>query len=568
MRLFLHGRYDARMLVDRIKQAEAKDVRETFADTASSTSSLRYYSSLLLSNWNMDEMDAEVVDALKKFLRNPRFDEEEVSHQEEGREEQEDERARPEISKTSSFVFSQTSLTDELSSTSSILTLPPTFTREVVLQNCEGGERLEELIELLMETNTSLVIRYDKQRSLPTHVAKGLLRGAELGQNSCDRCELPSPVSLGGLRSLALKGATLTPLEVTYLRLALPLLPNLETLTIRGNFALFELDRLTTSIVGNDPSNMVKMVESLHQMLLKLPKLRHLDLQQCHLPDELLSDLLDALCPESIVSLNLNGNIAHDESQHVLHRMLSHTHCQLRHLDLSWQRLPYARSNRSILDIGVLVSTVHRGNTSLETLNLSENRLLDQDIAYLSRALVGHPSLRKVSLHDCNIGDEGMLALAYELRRWPEHLTHVHIDGRQRIRSPSRVRKAIFHAVLKNVFLEELALPSELESDSTSWALELNKAGRRALTLGIFPKERLPDCPDPAIECTLYTPVPSFDSQTGTNQMCDALWPKVLERADCVARRETNREKDSINKAASAMYLLLREKAFHSVIRA
>jgi len=560
------------MLLERIKQAQTKDAEETITDTtsssSSSSSSSRYYSSLLLSNWNMDKMDTEVVDALKTFLRTPRLGEEEGLQQEEGREEQEEERPPREISKTSSFSSSQTSLTAELSSTSSILSLPPLFTREVVLQNCEGRERLEDLIELLMETNTSLVIRYDKQRNLPTHVAKGLLRGAELERNDFAGCELPSSVSLGGLRSLTLKGATLAPLEANYLKMALPLLPNIERLTIRGNFTLAELDGQRTSIAGRDPSTMVKVVESLHQTLLKLPRLRHLDLQECHLPDEFLADLLEALCPESIVSLYLNGNVAHEESQHALHQMLSHARCRLRHLDLSWQRLPNARKNRSVLDIGVLLSTLYRQNTSLETLNLSENWLLDEDVAYLARALVGHPSLSTVRLQGCNIGDEGMLALAYELPRWPEHLAHVHIDGKQRIRSPSRIRKAIFHAVLRNVFLEDLALPNELQSDSTSWALDLNKAGRRAILMGIFSRERFQDCPDPAIECTLYTSAPSFDSQTGTNHLCDALWPSVLERADRVARRESNREEVSTNKAASTIYLLLREKRCHAVLRA
>jgi hypothetical protein len=512
----------------------------------------------------MDQIDYAVVEALETFLRTTRENEEDRL---EDQRIEEEELCR-EIPKQLSFSSSETAATDELSSTSTSLSSPPSFAREVVVHNCEGREHLEDLIKLLMETNTSLVIRYDKQRKLPTHVAKGLLVGAELERIHRTSSLSSSSFLTGGLRSLTLKGANLTPPEANYLRMAIPLLQNLESLTIRGNFKLAELDHKETSIVGRDPFTMVKVVETLHQTFLKLPQLQHLDLQQCHIPDEYLADLLEAVCPETIVSLNLNGNVAHEETQHVLSKILSNERCRLRHLDLSWQRLPKARSNRSVLDIGILVSALHNQNNSLESLNLSENRLLDEDVAYLGRALGTHPALGMVRLQSCNIGDEGMLALAYELPRWPEQLKHVHLDGSQRIRSSSNIRRVLFRSVLRNVFLEELALPYELQSQSTSWALDLNKAGRRALILGSLPSERFPDCPDPAIECTLYTSSPSFDSQTGTNHLCDALWPNVLERADRVARKESNREESSTNKAASAMYLLLREKGFNAVLRA
>lgn len=563
MRLFLHGRHNTTMILARMKQAQTTCMER---NTAGLPPTSCCYSSILLSNWNMDEMNPDVVDALEAFLRISQVNEEEGTQQ---YQEIKEERPCQEISKKFSFSSSQTAVTDELSSTSSTLSLPPSFSREVVLHNCEGQERLGDLIKLLMETNTSLVIRYDKQRKLPTHVAKGLLMGAELERNEVGHwTSSSSSLSHGGLRSLTIKGANLTPLEANYLGMALPLLHNLESLTIRGNFKLAELDHKMTSIVGRDPSTMTKVVEILHQTFLKLPRLQHLDLQQCHLPDEFLADLLEALCPETIVSLHLNGNVAHEESQHILHKILSHDRCRLRHLDLSWQRLPNARNNRSVLDIGILANALHKQNSSLESLDLSENRLLDEDVAYLARALVTHPALNTVRLQSCNIDDDGMSALAHEIPQWPEQLHYVHLDGKQRIRSSNSIRTAIFQSVLRNVFLKELALPYELQSQSTSWALDLNKAGRRVLLIEGFPSYRFPDCPDPAIECTLYTSHPSFDSQTGTNHLCDALWPKILERADRIARKEFNEEESSTNKAASAMYLLLREKGFNAILRA
>jgi len=512
----------------------------------------------------MDEIDQTVVDALDTFLRIPHQKEETQQQQEQEQEhqqqyrhhrqhqhqQQQQQQQQPfkEISTSSSFNSSQLSLLSQLSHEES---KTDDSYREIILHNCEGKERLEQLVVLLMKTNSSLTIRYDKQRKLPTHIARGMLRGAEYEHDSFCR-----------LRSLTLKGMTITPLAANFLQMTLPLLPNLEKLTIRGNITLVELDSKGSSIAGPDHSKMVHVVEALHRTLRNLPQLQHLDLQQCHLPDEFLADILEALYPESIRSLNLNGNMAHRESQHILYQILSHRRCRLEHLDMSWQRLPNARRNCSVLDFGVLSSVLANKNTSLKTLNLSENRLLDEDVAHLATALSQHPYLCKVRLQDCRIGDQGMLALARELPKWPEHLKHLHLDGNQKIRNKSMVRNTIFRSLLRNVFLKELALPYEIQSKSTDWALELNRAGRRALLEP--PSER--DCHDPAIECTI-TSAPSFDSQNGTNHICDALWPSVLERADHIARRESNREESSTTKAASALYLLLREKGYHAILQ-
>lgn len=496
----------------------------------------------------MNEMDQRVINALETFLRKTPQNEEDTQQQQKEREsEQEQEQREPcnEIRLSPSFA-SQLSLFSEI-------THEEMPSREVILHNCEGKERLEELVALLMETNTSLTIRYDKQRSLPVQIARGLLRGAEQKHDSLCR-----------LQSLTFKGTTITPLTANYLQMALPLLPNLQNLTLRGNFTLVELDRKKSSIVGNEFAKMVHVVESLHRTLGNLPQLRSLDLQQCHLPDEFLADLLEAVYPESITSLNLNGNMAHRESQQVLYQILSHERCKLEHLDLSWQRLPNAKSNCSVLEFGILSTALAESNSSLETLVLSENRLLDEDVAHLANALTKHPSLGRVRLQDCRISDEGMLALAQQLPRWPEHLNYLHLDGNQNIRKRKLVRESMFRSVLRNVYLKELALPYKIQSENTDWAVELNKAGRRALLQKHAFSER--DCPDPAIECTL-TSAPSFDSQSGTNHLCNALWPRVLERADHIARNETNREESSTTKAASAVYLLLREKGYHAVLQ-
>lgn len=563
MRLFLHGRYNTPMLLERIKQAQKRDADEALSDTppspssvvslSSSLSSSRYYSSLLLSNWNMDDMDQTVVEALETYLRTSHDDTDENPPQEDDDDDDEHDEDEPDKTRPCRTILTQMSFSSQLSLLSEFPHDEPS-PREVILHNCEGKEGLEDLIALLMETNTSLTIRYDKQRNLPIYIAKGLLKGAERKHDS-----------LCKLRSLTLKGTTLTPLTANYLQMALPLLPDLQDLTLRGNFTLHALDKQKVSIVGQERAKMIHVVESLHQTLGNLPQLQNLDLQQCHLPDEFLADLLEAVYPETIRTLNLNGNMAHRESQNVLYQILSHERCQLKDLDMSWQRLPNAHRNYSVLEFGILASVLAEShNTSLETLNLSENRLLDDDVSQLAHALSKHSSLRTVRLQGCRISDRGMLAIARELPKWPEHLKHLHLDGNQMIRRKSVVRESIFQSVLKNVFLRELALPYEVQSESISWALELNKAGRRAL-LEDKSNFNAVDCPDLAIECTL-TSAPSFDSQTGRNHLCDALWPLVLERADAEARKESNREESSTEKAASALFLLLREKGHHAVL--
>lgn len=490
----------------------------------------------------MDEMDQTVVNALEDFLRK--------SYQPHQEQQQQHRQPGNEIWTSYSFSSSQ-SLLSQLSHEEQ----QNNELREVILHNCEGGERLEQLIVLLMEKNSSLTIRYDKQRKLPTHVARGLQKGAEQIDDNVDND------SYCRLRSLTLKGMTITPLTANYLQMTLPLLSNLEELTIRGNFTLVELDSKKASIAGQMHSKMVRVVESLHHTLCNLPQLKHLDLQGCHLPDEFLADILEAVYPESIQTLKLNGNMAHEESQHVLYQILSHRHCQLRHLDLSWQRLPHARRNHSILDLGMLSNVLADRNTSLKTLNLSENRLLDEDIAQLAVVLSRHPNLRRVSLQDCRITDRGMIALAHTLPKCSENLKNVYLDGKQKIRDAVLVRKTIFQSLLRNVYLRELALPYNIQSKSTAWALELNRAGRRVL---LEPDER--DCPDPAIECTISA-APSFDSQSSSNHIPASLWPCVLERADRIARQGYMREDSSTTKAASAMYLLLREKGYQAILQ-
>merc|ERR1712107_78367 len=328
----------------------------------------------------------------------------------------------------------------------------------------------------------------------------------------------------------------------------------------------------------------------LHKTLKELPQLKLLYLQRCHLPDEYLAFILDGLSYnplQSIETLKLNGNMAHDESQTILcYKLLSHPCCRLRHLDLSWQRLPHSRRNRSVFDTTMLSRALANNNASLKTLNLSDNRLLDKDAALLFAAISKHRSIRKVVLQNTHMTDNAFLDFATRLPKCSENLKHVLVDGAQQIKKAATVRKALFHALLQNVYLKELALPYCCESDVLSWALEFNCAGRRALSdrMTSSPSSVLPgggngggsyderDIPDPdlAIECTIHGSTPLIDSQHSRSQVSNALWPVVYERADRIARRtycNSIEKESSTSKAASAVYLLLREKGYQSLLR-
>jgi len=257
--------------------------------------------------------------------------------------------------------------------------------------------------------------------------------------------------------------------------------------------------------------------------------------------------------------------MVHEESLHVLHKILSHCRCGLSHLDLSWQRLPKGaqnkKSNHSILDLGILPTVLADQNTSLRTLNLSKNILLDEDVHQLAAVLSSHPNLSRVYLQDCFISDGGLIALAQILPKCQENLIHLYLDGRQRIDCTAKVRKELYRGLLRNFYLKELSLPNGIRSESIEWTLELNRAGRRALLVD----HDVHNCPDPAIECTLHT-APSFDSQSGTSHVPCNLWPYVLARANRVATQENFGEDLSQRKAASTIYTLIREKGYYAIL--
>jgi Ran GTPase-activating protein (RanGAP) involved in mRNA processing and transport len=488
------------------------------------------YSCLLLSNWNLDEMAQEVLDALEVYLR----------HQQKILRCQQ----QHEIKESSE------------NSNSNVQKQQEERLQEVILHNCTGDYyRLRDLVALILETtaqskHSSLTIRYDKQRNLPLAIASGLLKGTR--RRSCQ------------LKSLTLKGMTLTVAATDKLRQAFHNLSSLQELTIRGNFTLLELDRKQVSIVGHRRGSdrhslrdIEYIIDLLYEILHDLPQLLLLDLQQCHLPDEYIADILDAIHPESLCCLRLNGNMCFEESQAVLYNILTHKKCALEELDLSWQRLPKASKNCSVLHLELISSALACKNTSLQRLILSDNHLLDEDVAQLAVALQHNGALSSLQLQNCFIGPRGMLALTEHLPNYSENFKSLQVDGNQRMKKSSTLRKKLFQSLLKNVYLQQLDLPEACRSKTLEWVLELNRAGRRALTFS--------SCSD-AEESVGSNESQGEKSSSSAFSLQDTLWPNILERADRVARQQYLMEESCTKKAASAIYLLLRERGYQALV--
>jgi Leucine-rich repeat (LRR) protein len=337
----------------------------------------------------------------------------------------------------------------------------------IILQNCSSADprQCQKLVAMLVNAVTTLpcqagnlTIRYDKQRKFPLAVARGLLQGLK---NQPEHCSL---------HSLTLKGMTFTVETVSLLHEALLHIPSLQELTIQGNFVLRELDRRRTSILGRQSmtnlsrqEEMECIVDILFDILRGLPDLKVLDLQQCHIPDQYMADLLEGLYPEKLCTLRLNGNMCMEESHEVLYDLLMKKNCALQELDLSWQRLSKASKNYSILKLARLTSALADGNNSLQSLNISDNRLLDQDVAELAVALTRNASLKRIHMQNCRITTRGMLALVQTIPHWSDSFKSLFLDGTQRVEKSSRTRKTIYQALLENFHLQVLTLPSSCQ---------------------------------------------------------------------------------------------------------
>ena len=401
---------------------------------------------------------------------------------------------------------------------------------DVTLQNCTGGadssgggQQARSLLAAIVQSSPkSFTIRYDQQQTeLSTSITSGLIEGAKLGSR---------------LQAFQLKGVTLTASVVESLRIALSKLPELMSLSIQSNFTLIELDRKHVSILGRNSQDIDDVFYEMIRLLRELPRLTTLDLKHCHIPDTYLAELLRAARKTSLRNLHLRGNMAQEETMTILSEWMMMTkECPLEHLDLSWQRLFGTKSNCSpfCAQMPFLAKAI-RYNTSLKVLRISENRLSDADINLLISALAHNKTIQELELKDCRISMSGFRSIAKHLPMF--QLERLDMNGCQQVAAAEliKLKSLFFKPLSQNVYLLDFVLPQGVESKSLAWLLEWNKAGRRVLT----------------------------DSRP---RLEPSMWPKLLERADRVGRRASDRQPE--RHAATAIYYLFREKGFSVVTR-
>jgi hypothetical protein len=146
--------------------------------------------------------------------------------------------------------------------------------------------------------------------------------------------------------------------------------------------------------------------------------LQILNLGACYLQDHQMFSVLNALIPESsqnqLHTLILTLNHCHTEGCMALKELLQSPCCQLRHLNLSHQKLPSGKIFMPALADGLAA------NKTLQTLNLSRNRMNRDDVQLLMWSLQrrhdqGLCPLTDLSLMSNPLGRKGLAHVALSL---------------------------------------------------------------------------------------------------------------------------------------------------------
>lgn len=367
----------------------------------------------------------------------------------------------------------------------SLLTALSTFLQqnhgmtEVILRNC-SGDNLREIVSLiLLSSPHAFTIRYDMQQHMPSPIALALAHGTQ-----------------SQIRRLTLQGITLDPDLLESLQFSLP--RSLETLSVKGNILLSDADE-GVSILGEryDSESYFAIEDSMNRftgLLLELPNLKCLELENCHFDDEQLAMLINAALSSSAVrTLKLKGNQCQDATMNILSKHLVSPEATLETLDLTWQRLPDEPGLMPLprptmgpgpgvrttppMDGIPLLARALRTNCSLRNLILSENKIREVDVEILVGALKANRHLECLELKDCRLKSNALRCLASALPKL--QLKTLHIDGCQKLapKHEEKVLRSMFLVPLtKNQHMEELEM--NCRSQSIDWLLDWNRSGR------------------------------------------------------------------------------------------
>ena len=390
--------------------------------------------------------------------------------------------------------------------------------KEVTLVNCIGN--LRQLVATIVKSTLHLTIRFDKeeQNTLPRSITDGLALAATISKTA-NRAS-----NSVRLQSLSLCGITLSQSTVKRLQHAL-FHYQIESLSFQGRFLLTELDKNSVSILGetSQDDTVFPVMDGLVRLISDMSDLKHLELENCHIADAPLAQLLAvaSLSCNKLSTLKLRGNICQQKSTAILSHWLKQPDCPLLQLDLSWQREPWEKYGH-LMDLPMLAESLAH-NTSLQILKLSDNQLIDSHVAWLAKALVQNTTLQHLELQNCRIDEMGALALANHLPQYS--LRYLDLNGNQQ----TKLGKSLLLVPLsKNVALEHLVLPRP--SKRLEFLLEWNRVGRRVV----------------------------LREDYETNGFPTSLWPRLLERANHIGEEQPKTE-EVIRHQASTIYYLLRE---------
>jgi hypothetical protein len=130
--------------------------------------------------------------------------------------------------------------------------------------------------------------------------------------------------------------------------------------------------------------------------------LKTLDLSCCYLRDDVLAQIVAALAGHpSLQTLDISRNAARGQTIHALAAVVGHDNGKLVSLDLRQQ------TDEEPLEIAELAEAL-RYNSTIESLKLSHNRLMDGHVMNLVECLEGNDSLQELDLQYNQITETGL----------------------------------------------------------------------------------------------------------------------------------------------------------------
>jgi hypothetical protein len=347
--------------------------------------------------------------------------------------------------------------------------------------------------------------------------------------NRCDRLLQEEPSDDAVVLLERLFGSIFSPVIcLKHFRLTQTICPTVATLIadgLRDNGTIESLDLHWSTIeVGS--------ISQLCEGLRTNQGLRRLDLSSCDLKDSEIGDIVRALRDHpSLDSLMLAFNNCGKQGIFQLSKLLRSPFCPVHCLDLSFQQ----RQHGNKLDCQSLLDALNK-NKSLHYLNLTCNRLDDNDAECIADVLAHNSTLHDLLLARNNFTDEGMKHLAKTLSR-TTGLKKLSLWGNRMTETGA---EALLSAMLTNTEVHTLNLFHQFRTvcDKIDFIGHFNRVGRRLL-------HRQP------------------------NEVPMGLWPLLLERGNTVklSPPKDGVYHDEASCRAEIIYNFLHSSILDSVLR-